>query len=187
MNWPVHVRVWEIQEMHTEFYFINFLEKVLYSGMLYTCIHVGFLLWLVLRSWRWRRHVPQKRRLTSNRPHDTINQNTSLFITITVNQSLTCLFSLYNLRFSQRLTITSTYFWDGGHAVGYLVEALCYKPGSIPDEVTGFFNWPNPSSRNMALESTQPLTEMSTRNLLADKWRPARKADNLTAICEPTV
>jgi hypothetical protein len=37
--------------------------------------------------------------------------------------------------------------------------------GSIPDEVIGFFNWPNPSSRNMALGSTQPLTEMSTKNL----------------------
>jgi hypothetical protein len=28
-----------------------------------------------------------------------------------------------------------------------------------------FFNLPNPSSRNMALGSAQPLTEMSTRNL----------------------
>jgi hypothetical protein len=39
----------------------------------------------------------------------------------------------------------------------------------------------------MALESTQSLTEMSTRNLPGDKERPARKADNLTAICEPIV
>jgi hypothetical protein len=30
----------------------------------------------------------------------------------------------------------------------------------------------------MVLESTQPLTEMSTSNLPADKGRPARKADN---------
>jgi hypothetical protein len=37
--------------------------------------------------------------------------------------------------------------------------------GSVPDKVTGFFNWQNPSSRTMALEYTQPLTEMSTRNL----------------------
>jgi hypothetical protein len=29
--------------------------------------------------------------------------------------------------------------------------------GSIQDEVIGFFNWPNPSSRIMALGSTQPL------------------------------
>jgi hypothetical protein len=39
----------------------------------------------------------------------------------------------------------------------------------------------------MALGSTQPLTEMSTRNLPEGKGRPARKADNLTAICEPIV
>jgi hypothetical protein len=39
----------------------------------------------------------------------------------------------------------------------------------------------------MALGSTQPLTEMSTRNLPGGKGRPARKADNLTAICEPIV
>jgi hypothetical protein len=44
---------------------------------------------------------------------------------------------------------------------------------SIPDELTGFFNWPNPSSRTMALGSTQPLTEMSTRNLPGGKGRPA--------------
>jgi hypothetical protein len=47
--------------------------------------------------------------------------------------------------------------------------------GSIPDEVIGFFNWPNPSSRTVALGSAQSLTEMSA------------KADNLTAICEPIV
>jgi hypothetical protein len=39
----------------------------------------------------------------------------------------------------------------------------------------------------MAMESIQPLTEMSTRNLPEDKGRPAPKADNLTAICEPIV
>jgi hypothetical protein len=58
---------------------------------------------------------------------------------------------------------------------------------SILDEVIGFFNRSNPSSRNMALGSTQPLTEMSTRNLPGGKGRPALKADNLTAICEPAV
>jgi hypothetical protein len=36
--------------------------------------------------------------------------------------------------------------------------------GSSADEVD-FFNLPNPSTRTMALGSTQPLTEMSTRNL----------------------
>jgi hypothetical protein len=36
--------------------------------------------------------------------------------------------------------------------------------GVGPDDVD-FFNLPNPSSRTMALGPTQPLTEMSTRNL----------------------
>jgi hypothetical protein len=35
--------------------------------------------------------------------------------------------------------------------------------------------------------STQHLTEMSTGKLAGDKGRPARKADNLTAIFEPIV
>jgi hypothetical protein len=42
----------------------------------------------------------------------------------------------------------------------------------------------------MALGSTQLLTEMSIRNLPGGgggKRRPGRKADNLTAICEPPV
>jgi hypothetical protein len=47
--------------------------------------------------------------------------------------------------------------------------------GSIPDEVIVFFNWPNPSSRNMALGSTQPVTEMSTKKLPGGKGRPARR------------
>jgi hypothetical protein len=59
---------------------------------------------------------------------------------------------------------------------------------SIP-EVVGFFSLPNSSSRTMAMESTQPLTEMSTRNLpgRVKGGRPARRADNLTAICEVIV
>jgi hypothetical protein len=35
----------------------------------------------------------------------------------------------------------------------------------------------------MALGSTQPLTEMSSRNLPGGKGRPVLGADNLTAIC----
>jgi hypothetical protein len=59
--------------------------------------------------------------------------------------------------------------------------------GSTPDEGIGFFNWPNTSSRTTALGLTQPLTEMSARNLPGNKERPAREADNLIAICEPIV
>jgi hypothetical protein len=58
--------------------------------------------------------------------------------------------------------------------------------GSIPDEVIRISNLPNPSSHTMALGSTQSLTEMSTR-IHESKGRSARKADNLTTICEPIV
>jgi hypothetical protein len=37
--------------------------------------------------------------------------------------------------------------------------------GSIPDGVIGFFHWPNPSGHTVALGLTQPLTEMSTRDI----------------------
>jgi hypothetical protein len=59
--------------------------------------------------------------------------------------------------------------------------------GSIPDEVVGFFNSPNSSRRTIALGSTWPLAEMSTRNLPGGKRRPAHGADSLTAICEPII
>jgi hypothetical protein len=52
-------------------------------------------------------------------------------------------------------------------------------------------NIPNPSGRTMALWSTQAPTEMSTRNIKKKKKKkkpggkvsPARRADNLAAIC----
>ena len=37
--------------------------------------------------------------------------------------------------------------------------------GSITDGVIGIFHWHNPSGCTMALGSTQPLTEMDTRNI----------------------
>jgi hypothetical protein len=50
-----------------------------------------------------------------------------------------------------------------------------------------FSNLPNLSGGIMALGSTQPPTEMSTRNLKkkkpGGKARLARRADNLAAIC----
>jgi hypothetical protein len=50
-----------------------------------------------------------------------------------------------------------------------------------------FFNLPNSLSCTMALVPSQPLTEMSTKNLAVGKEQLARKADNLTAICERIV
>jgi hypothetical protein len=52
----------------------------------------------------------------------------------------------------------------------------------VPMRSFDFFNRPNPSSRTMALGSTQPLTEMIPGIFLGCKRWPARKADNLTAI-----
>jgi hypothetical protein len=39
----------------------------------------------------------------------------------------------------------------------------------------------------MAMGSTEPVEEVTTRDISGGKGRPARKADNLTAICEPIV
>jgi hypothetical protein len=72
--------------------------------------------------------------------------------------------------------------------VGWSTIATSRKvAGSIPDEFIEYFNWSNPSSRTMALVSTQPLAEVSNRNLSGVKGRPVRKTDNLTAICEPII
>jgi hypothetical protein len=61
------------------------------------------------------------------------------------------------------------------------------QTGRSPVQVPVKVDFVNPSNRTMALGSTQPLTEMSTRNLPGGKKRPARRAYNLTAICEPIV
>jgi hypothetical protein len=48
------------------------------------------------------------------------------------------------------------------HSVISINYAILFA-SSIPDGVIGIFQWHNPSDRTMALGSTQPLTEMSTR------------------------
>jgi hypothetical protein len=66
-------------------------------------------------------------------------------------------------------------FWDLFEGYGttllvrgsVVVKALCCKPegrGLSPDEVD-YLNLPNSSGRTIGLELTQPLTELSTRNL----------------------
>jgi hypothetical protein len=56
--------------------------------------------------------------------------------------------------------------------------------GSIPNGVIGIFHWLNPSWRTIALGSSQPLTEMSTRNTSRGGGlrRPVRSADNRTTF-----
>jgi hypothetical protein len=60
------------------------------------------------------------------------------------------------------------------------------SPVQVPDKVD-FFNLPHPSSRTVAVRSTQPLTKMSNRNLPGGKKRLAFRADDLAAICVPNV
>jgi hypothetical protein len=57
---------------------------------------------------------------------------------------------------------------QGGDRGSTVVKVLRYNQkvaGSIPDGVMEFFIDINPSDRTMALGSTQPLTEMSTRRI----------------------
>jgi len=53
-----------------------------------------------------------------------------------------------------------------GYAMAQLKHCATSRKvaGSIPDGVNGIFYWHNPSGRTMAMGSTRPLTEMSTRN-----------------------
>ena len=81
--------------------------------------------------------------------------------------------SILMVRFAPTRPLTGTLFqfiWTicmcFGARGGIVVKVLHYNwqvAGSIPDAVVGIFQWHNPSGRTMALGSTQPLTEMSTR------------------------
>ena len=57
-------------------------------------------------------------------------------------------------------------FWGGTRWRSWLRHCAIRRKvaGLIPDDVIRIFHWHNPSGRIMALGSTQPLTEMSTRN-----------------------
>jgi hypothetical protein len=69
-----------------------------------------------------------------------------------------------------------------GHAVSQVVETLRYKPegrGFASRWCIGIFHWHNPSGRTMALELTQPLTEISTRNI---PWGKGVRCLGLTTL-----
>ena len=68
-------------------------------------------------------------------------------------------FTIYLWYLPTRLWATRWRSWLRHCATGRKVA------GSIPDGVVGIFHWNNPSGRTVALGSTQPLTEMSTRNI----------------------
>ena len=67
-----------------------------------------------------------------------------------------------------RSAVIVQFMVDRGTAVAQWLRCCATNrkvAGSIPDGVIGIFHWHNPSDRTMALESTQPLTEVSTRRI----------------------
>jgi hypothetical protein len=66
-----------------------------------------------------------------------------------------------------------------------LVDILCYKKEcrGFESREGGFFNLFNPSSRTMTMGSTQPLTEMSTKNRL----KCGRRLRLISTVCKPSV
>jgi hypothetical protein len=76
-----------------------------------------------------------------------------------LHEFLACTYTVY------KLLITYQMQGARGTVVGW--GAMLQSGRSrvqVPMRSLDFFNWPNPSSRTMALGSTQPLTEMSTGN-----------------------
>jgi hypothetical protein len=67
----------------------------------------------------------------------------------------------------------------------YLHRLECSDPNKIGcagQEIYSLRPYPE-----LSMGSPQPVTKMSTRNLPGGKGQRARRADNLTAICEPIV
>jgi hypothetical protein len=89
----------------------------------------------------------------------------------TVFRNTSCSFNLKMINFciSKQTTVSSVRIFiilQKSYAVAQLVEALRYKSeGRRLDGVTGIFHWHNPSGCTMALGLTQPLTDMSTRDI----------------------
>jgi hypothetical protein len=75
-----------------------------------------------------------------------------------------------------------------------VVKALCYKPDSCgfePDEVNEFFSiYPILlAALGPGVYSTSNRNEYQKQKImfLGSRARPVHSADNLTAVCEPTV
>ena len=93
------------------------------------------------------------------------NTSTGLWTGTAVAQWLT----LILLTWSIWRALNNVSKWQTGFNSAFKV-LRCYATnrkvaGSIPAGAIGIFHWHNPSDRIMALGSTQPLTEMSTRSI----------------------
>jgi hypothetical protein len=74
-----------------------------------------------------------------------------------------------------------------GSKQAYLIEVTMLQGGMLKFRFPMrhlILNLPIPSSRTMAVGSTENLTDMNARNLCRNKAWLVRKADNLTATCE---
>jgi hypothetical protein len=67
------------------------------------------------------------------------------------------------------------------------IAASLKVSSSIPDDAIGLLGWPNPSSHsiNMGVNPVSNRNEYHESSWGGGKKRPARKADNLSAISEP--
>jgi hypothetical protein len=73
-----------------------------------------------------------------------------------------------NFRKCYEIAFSDSFHCSGGTAVAQWLRCCPTNrkvAGSTPTGVTGIFHLHNPSDRTMALGSTQPLTEMSTRSI----------------------
>jgi hypothetical protein len=97
--------------------------------------------------------------------------------------SLPCLFETFLiLRKTERDTIKNLcYFLGATRWRSWMRHCATSRKvaDSIPDNVIGIFNWHNHSGRTMNLRSTQPLTEMSTRNI---SWGKGGRFVGLTTL-----
>jgi hypothetical protein len=98
--------------------------------------------------------------------------------------TLFCLYSETNVMYFlfNVLKIKSLYIFRAGYAVvQWLWHCATSRKfaGLISDGVTGIFYWHKPSGRTMTLGTTQPLTEISTRNI---SWGKGGRCVGLTTL-----
>jgi hypothetical protein len=134
-----------------------------------------------LSPWWRRRQVPPKRRFLQE-PHGVTTQKTP-FLICACRYVLSCR-SLGNRRqnFKHFCGFCCSRMWRS-----WLRSCATSRnvSGSNPDYSLALFSVIKSFQLHIVLGFTQPLPEMSTRNIPGGKARPAYKADNLTAICEP--